>query len=152
MKLTATQLRRIIKEEMTSITEVIKDKYGARVDETPLLNLFGVSSLDDIDDEQLDLVVAAARAAETLRKNRRDEYVATTPLGQRLQPVPAEQAFRATRTTPAEAKKNKLVKFFRDGNLYYAETVTGMLWKAGFDQKFQPTGKATADFKATRKK
>ena len=152
MKLTATQLRRIIAEEVESLSEVIQDKYGSKVDETPLLNLFGVSSVDDISDEDLELVSAAARAAAVLVANRRSEFVATTPLGQRLKPVDAEVIFRATRTTPAEAKKNGLVKFFRDGNLYYAETVSGMLWKAGYDEKLKPTGKSTADFKASKKR
>ena len=152
MKLTAAQLRSIISEEVKSLSEVIQDKYGVKVDETPLLSLFGVSSVDEISDEDLALVSAAARAADILTKNRRSEYVATTPLGQRLKPVAADVVLRATRTTPAEAKKNGLVKFFTDGNLYYAETVSGMLWKAGAYEKLKPTGKATADFKAAKKR
>jgi len=151
MKLTAAQLRSIISEEVKSLSEVIQDKYGSKVDETPLLELFDVSSVDEIDDEQLGLVVAAARAASIVIANRRDEFVKKTPLGQRLKPISVEEIYRATRTVPSEVKKNGLVKFFKDGNFYYAETTSGMLWKAGYMQKLQPTGKATAEFKAAKK-
>lgn len=148
MRITTSQLRRIIKEEASLIAEA-----AASSDIDHLLALFPeASDLSEISDDELRSVVAAARAASTEISGRRREFVSTTSLGERLVPVDSRDVFRYTKLTPGEARKNGLVNFFKDGNTYYAETVSGMLWKEDSYGKFKATGKTAADFKASRKR
>ena len=148
MRITTSQLRRIIKEEASLIAEA-----AGSSDVDSLLMLFpDVSDVSEISDDELQSVVVAARVASAEISNRRREFVAMTPLGERLVPVDSRDVFRYTKLTPGEAKKNGLVNFFKDGNTYYAETTSGMLWKEDSYGKFKTTGKTAADFKASRKR
>lgn len=119
MKITTLQLRRIIKEEVSKLAE-------ARGTSAPLLQLFDVSSLDELDDADLNLVVAAAAQARTELENRRNSM----SVEERLKPISKRQAIMDSGILAGDASKleKQGYKFYTDGGRVYAVSRTGSAW------------------------
>lgn len=117
MKITATQLRRIIKEEMSRYSEGI-DKYGLSFDEQPLLALFGIADLDELSDEDVKLAYDAIDAIKAVYKMRKSAMVASTSIEDRLKPISARvanmNASMSVKQSNDFAKRG--VKFYSDQN------------------------------------
>lgn len=92
------------------------DKYGLQFDEQPLLDLFGVSDLDDISDEDIKLAYEAVRAIESVYKMRRSAMAASTSIEDRLTPISAATARLNAGPSQKQSTdfKKRGVKFYSD--------------------------------------
>lgn len=117
MKLTSTQLRRIIKEEMSRYAEGI-DKYGLSFDEQPLLALFGVSDLEELSDEDVKLAYDAIDAIKAVYKMRKSVMVASTSIEDRLKPISVRVANMNSSMSVKQSNDfaKRGVKFYSDQN------------------------------------